>query len=158
MDRTIRGVVTDSVARFAPQEQPLVDFLGSLDQNVVAPELRRRQSANELNFGPAEISVIVTPVVWIALDEATRAAVRAAVEGFLPRVRAAFLWLFGRRPPAPTELPDQIPPLSRNQLAVVRQRVTEGGALMGMNEVLADELADFVVARLTLDPLEHTKP
>jgi hypothetical protein len=148
MGSTIYDVVRDCVARYAPEELPFVAVLGSMDQELVARSLRQRRRDQQLGFGLTEITAAVTPVVWLALDEAGRMTVRAAIEGTGTRIKAALGRLRRRN-----RLPAEIPPLSREQLVAVHRRIVAGVLAAGMPESTAHALADHVIARLTLDQL-----
>jgi hypothetical protein len=148
MGSTIQDVVRDCVARYAPEELPFVDVLGSMDQELVARSLSQRRRDQQLGFGLTEITAAVTPVLWLALDEAGRMAVRGAIEGTWTQIKSALGCLRRRN-----RLPAEIPPLSREQLAAVHRRIVAGVIAAGMPESTAHALADHVIARLTLDRL-----
>ncbi|WP_063785037.1 hypothetical protein [Streptomyces sp. TP-A0356] len=149
MSPLVREVVESVVREQAPSELPLVEALGRLDEDSVVRLLNRRADHREpLGFGLAEVTAVVTPVVWIAVDEACRSGVKAMVGGVGPRLRRAVRSLLRRQPAALTTVPS----LTRDQLDAVHQQVREGAVGAGMDESTSRALADCVVARLVLDP------
>ncbi|MFI0712256.1 hypothetical protein ACH4SK_16695 [Streptomyces inhibens] len=144
----MRDIVRTVVAEAAPDELVLVEGLWQYDdENVVARLAGRRRSREPLGFGLQEVTALVTPVVWIVLDEAARKVVGAAVTTATDRSKA---WLrrISRRPAAARA----IPPLAPEQLAAVRARILELGAESGLEPGTASALAERVVARLVLRP------
>jgi hypothetical protein len=150
MGSTVHDVVRDVVTRTAPHELPLVDGLSRLDEDRVVRLLRRRRRDERLGFGLAEVAAVVTPVVWIAVDEASRMGVKVAADGIGGRVRVAARRVFGRRA-AGASGPLTVPQLSREQLAAVHERVLIGAGSAGLDGPAAQGLADHVVARLALE-------
>nr|BFE88216.1 hypothetical protein GCM10020093_108170 [Planobispora longispora] len=144
MRDVVRGVVTD----VAPEELPLVAGLQGIDHETAVRRLRRMTSRKEpLGFGLEEITALVTAVVWIALDEALKGAVGAAVETARQRMVKRTRAILGRRDPDPS-----IPPLTREQLAVVHARVRESAVKLGISEKRAAQIADSLITRLALEP------
>ncbi|MFJ9407747.1 hypothetical protein [Streptomyces sp. NPDC101393] len=138
----VRGVVAD----LAPDELPLVDGLFHLDDAAAVRRLTgRRQRREPLGFGMGEIAVLVTPVVWLALDQAGRRLADAAL-GRTAKGATAVLRRMLRRDQAPVT----VPPLTREQLVEVRRLVLETAAQRGLPAGRAAEVADAVVARLSL--------
>lgn len=146
MATTVVDVVRDVVAKVAPEELPLVDGLAGLDDDAVVRRLSRRGNRREpLGFGLGEIAALVTPVVWLVVDEAARQVGSAAVNDAAKRTKAVLRKLF-RRPAAAVVVPD----LTREQLAEVRQRVIETAVDHGLGESRARLIADAVTGRLAL--------
>lgn len=149
MSTTVRDVVEDVVAQVAPEEAPLLSALRQIDDTDVPRMLRRRQGDEPLGFGLGELAGIVTPIVWLAVDEACRKALESAVDSAVESVRArvakTLRMLFKR-----SASPRTVPALAAEQLAVVHRRVREDGVASGMPESAAEALADKVVARLLL--------
>ncbi|MEV0598782.1 hypothetical protein AB0I82_05670 [Streptomyces sp. NPDC050315] len=142
----MRDVVRDVVADIAPEELPLVDGLAVLDDTVAVRRLSRRRGSREpLGFGLGEVFTLVTPVVWLVLDHVANRAVGTAVDGMTNRARTLWRTTFRRQ-----SEPVTVPPLSREQLAEVRQRVLETAVQRGLPEERATAIADAVVARLVL--------
>ncbi|MFB9249179.1 hypothetical protein ACFFWE_13135 [Sphaerisporangium melleum] len=146
---TVRAIVRDVVAVLAPEELPLVDGLASVGHATAVRRLRRARSRREpLGFGLEEVAALVTAVVWVALDEAFKEAVAAAM-GDLRRQAGRRLRRLLRRGKAEPE--PQVPPLTREQLAAVHARVRELSTVAGMPAERAVQIADGVIARLALE-------
>ncbi|MFI1833719.1 hypothetical protein [Streptomyces olivaceoviridis] len=149
MRATVLDVVRDVIDRHAPEERQLVDDLAGLDYGLVVRRTRRASSggrSDPLGFGLDTVAALVTPLVLLVVDEACRAAVADGTGRLVNRAATALgrLRPSARRPVAPPE----VPPLDREQLASVRQRVHEEAVRRGFSD--ADGLADSVVARLAL--------
>ncbi|UZJ32825.1 hypothetical protein [Streptomyces endophytica] len=141
-------MVREVVVEVAPDEKVLVEGLLRIDDERAVARLRGRGRTREpLGFGVQEVTALVTPVVWLALDEAARKVAGAAVEN-VGRRSKAWLRRVARRPAAVRV----VPPLTAEQLESVRQRVLELGAESGLAAETATALAERVVARLVLPP------
>ncbi|MFF4191002.1 hypothetical protein [Nonomuraea sp. NPDC001831] len=150
----VRDVVRDVVAATAPEELLLVDGLAGLDDGLVIRRLGRRGTRREpLGFGLGEIAALVTPVVWLVIDEAARRAGTAAVDGAAARTKTVLRKVF-RRPAAAVFVPD----LSRDELAQVHRRVLETAVEHGLDDSRARLIADAVVGRLALAAPEPDGP
>ena len=145
MSTTVRAVVEDVVAQVAPEEAPLLLALSHVDDVRVARMLRQRRHAEPLGFGLAELPAIVTPIVWLTVDEACRMAVQSSVDSMRTRVTGSVRRLL-RRPAKGLTVPE----LSREQLDLVHRRVREDARKIGIADDVAEALADRVVARLLL--------
>ncbi|MEU4641019.1 hypothetical protein [Micromonospora sp. NPDC023814] len=144
---TVAGVVRDVVAVHAPEELVVVEGLAALGGRAVARRLRGSGARREaLGFGLADVAVLVTPVVWLVLNEvaqrAAGAAVNRAERGFGALWRRVFQRGTGQV---------VVPPLSKEQLGEVRRRLLEVAAERGLTEAKAVAVADAVVTRLALD-------
>ncbi|MFC4011305.1 hypothetical protein ACFOY2_29040 [Nonomuraea purpurea] len=145
-DTRVLDVVRDVVAEVAPEELMLVDGLAGLDDDAVRRRLGRRGGRREpLGFGLGEIAVLVTPVVWLVVDEAARRIGSEAGEVTVKGTKAALRKLL-RRPTADVVVPD----LTREQLAEVHQQVVETAVKHGLEESRAQLIADAVAGRLAL--------
>ncbi|WP_371495522.1 hypothetical protein OG871_08350 [Kitasatospora sp. NBC_00374] len=151
MGTTVRDVVAEVIARQAPQERQLVEWLGRLDEGEVVRLLKRRKRGDPLGFGLTEVAAVVTPVVWIAVDEAFRGMVGATANSAVRRVAGGVRRRWRRVLRRGPEAPPAMPVLTREQLAAVHRRVSEGAARAGLDEPAALALANCVVARLVLD-------
>lgn len=152
--KRVRDVVRDVVAEVAPEEQPLVAGLSRFDDATVVRRLSGRGRQREpLGFGLGEVAALVTPVVWLAVNQTAQRIVGAALDGAAGKARAALRRLL-RRPPETVT----VPPLSREQLAMVRQLVLEVAAERNLEEERALTVADAVVARLALAEPEAAGP
>ncbi|MFH9352849.1 hypothetical protein [Kitasatospora sp. NPDC017646] len=146
----VRDVVRDVVAEAAAEELPLVVWLTRFDDASAVRRLAGRIRSEPLGFGLGEVAALVTPVVWLALDQVGQRIAGAAVDGAAKGVRAGLRKVF-RKGAAPVT----IPPLTREQLVEVRQSVLDSAAQRGMAEQRASAIADAVVARLALADTGH---
>lgn len=149
MGTPVREVVRDVVAAVAPQELSLLDGLSELSEGRVThffagPDRRE----DLLGFGLTEVSTLVTPVVWMAVDETARRALGAAVDSSARRASATVRRVL-RRPP---QDPPPVAPLTPDQLDVVHQRVRELASASSIGGPQAEALADAVVSRLARRP------
>lgn len=149
---TVGDVVRDVVAKAAPEELPLVEGLSRFDDETVMRRLTRRSRPREpLGFGLDEVAGLVTPVVWIAVEETVRRVVDSAVAGVTKRPRARLRKLLRRRGSQLT-----VPPLTREQIVEVQQRVLELAVHKGLEREQAVTLADLLGARLALQVPEES--
>lgn len=150
----IRDVVRDVVAEVAPEELPLVAGLARFDDVTVVRRLGDRGRRREtLGFGLGEIAALVTPVVWLAVNQAAQRIVGAAVDGTVGRAGSALRKLLRRSGEHVT-----VPPLTREQLSGVRKSVLEVAAQRGLEAERASVIADAVVARMALAGSEDSGP
>jgi hypothetical protein len=142
----VRDLVREVVAEHAAHELPLVDSLRALDDDRVVRALagggRKREP---LGFGYAEMSALVTPVVWLVLDQAARRTVDRATEGLLTRGRAGVRKLLRR---APATANRTLVALEPGELALVRTHIVARATELGADRRQAEALADSVVARI----------
>jgi hypothetical protein len=144
----VRDVVRDVVAEVAPAELPLVDGLAFDDDETVVRRLSRTGPRREpLGFGWGEVVGLVTPVVWLVLDQVAQRLAGAAVDGTTRGTRG-LLRRFVRRNRAPAA----IPKLTGDQLAELRREVLEQAIRRGLDAGTAIDLADTLVRRLGPDP------
>lgn len=147
----VRDVVRDVVTEVAPEELPLLAGLAGFDDATavrrLAGEVRRREP---LGFGLGEAAALVTPVVWLAVDQATQQIVGTWVQKGVTRTGIALRRVFRRSSPPPVV----IPALTREQLAVVRRSVLAMAVQRGLEPERAAVIADAVVTRLVLDEPE----
>ncbi|MGW5986051.1 hypothetical protein ACWFRT_26105 [Streptomyces anulatus] len=152
----VRDVVRAVVADVAPDELPVVDGLRLFDDATVVRRLGGSGERREpLGFGAGEIVLLVTPVVWPVLNELGQRLVTRTADAAEQGAGTVFRRLF-RRQQAPVE----VPPLTREQIAEVRQLVLAAADKRQLSRRRAEEIADAVVAELALaDPSEpHTPP
>lgn len=141
-------MVRDVVAAVAAEELPVIDGLTQFDDAVVVRRLGGRARSREpLGFGLGEIAVLVTPVVWLVLDQVAKQVADAAMNGAARGTRVLLRKVFGRR-----AAPVTVPPLTAEQLGEVRSRILETAARRGLDPQLALAIADTVVARLASIP------
>lgn len=148
----VRTVVREVVTEVAAHELPVVDGLFRFDDAVVVRRLRRGGARREpLGFGLGDVVVLVTPVVWLVLDEIAAKIVGGAVDSVSGRVRRLARRVFRKGRAASVE----VPPLTSEQLAEVRRRVVAEAVARGLSPEKAELIADAVVARLVLPPREQ---
>lgn len=153
--RPVRDVVREVVTKLAPDELPLLEGLLELDDTTVfrRPE-GHGQRREPLGFGVGEVAVLVTPVVWVALDQAARRYSEHIADGIWVRSGRALRRLSRRSGPPP-----EVPPLSHEQLADVKRVVLEVSKQRGLSSQQAEDVANAVVTRLFLsDPPEAPAP
>jgi hypothetical protein len=142
----VRAVVRDVVAEVASEELPLVEGLDRFDDAVVLRRLNGRGRKREpLGFGLGEVVALVTPVVWLVVDEVAKRVSGSAVDGAARGTKALLRKMFRRR-----TRPSKIPPLTPEQLGEVRRRVLEVAQQRGLDEQRRVAIADALVARLAL--------
>ncbi|AHH97416.1 hypothetical protein KALB_4052 [Kutzneria albida DSM 43870] len=143
---TVYDAVHDVVAEVAREELPLVTGLAGFDEATVIRRLSRHGGRREpLGFGLGDVAVLVTPVVWLVLDQTAKKVAGSAVDGATKGTKALLRKVFRRR-----TAPAVMPALTREQLAEVRQRILETAAQRGLPAERAETIADVVVARLVL--------
>ncbi|WP_216216436.1 hypothetical protein [Amycolatopsis aidingensis] len=134
----------DVVGELAPDELPLLDAVARFDdEHAVRMLVRGRNRREPLGFGVDEIAVLLSPVVWAALDEAVRHIVGSAVDGVAGRAKRGLRRLL-RRPSAPAVLPR----MTAEQIDHVCSRVRELAAEQGLDPDETTRLANAVAARL----------
>ncbi|MDG9681223.1 hypothetical protein QC334_00480 [Streptomyces sp. DH18] len=143
----LRDLVRDVVTQVAPEELPLVAGLAGFDDATAVRRLRGRDRRREpLGFGLGEVAALVTPVVWLALDQAVQRILGTWVDQAITGTGTTLRRLFRR----PVSEPVTIPPLTPEQLALVRESVLTMAARRGLEPERATVIADAVVTRLVL--------
>jgi hypothetical protein len=143
----VRDVVREVVKQVAPQELPLLDGLDRFDDATVVRRLSGRERKEPLGFGLGEILALVTPVVWLVLDEVAKRAAGAAVDSTTKGAKRFLRKLFPKRA-ARVALPE----LTGEQIAEVRRRLLEMAAEQELGDDLAQEIADIVAKSLEEGP------
>ncbi|MCX4832280.1 hypothetical protein OG746_26425 [Streptomyces sp. NBC_01016] len=100
-----------------------------------------------LECGHVDVTAPVTPVVWLALDEAARRTTCRAIDGRSRRRTPLLHHLFRRRPQAPPTIRS----LTATQLDAVRRLVRDHARSARLGEDAAAALADAVTSRLSLE-------
>lgn len=149
----VRDAVRDVVSGFAPEEMPIVDGLGRLDDAAAVRRLRKGPRREPLGFGLGELIVLATPVVWLVLNQYAEHLAEIAADRTGSGLKRLMDKMLGRKGE-----PAKLPPLTSAQLREVRRRVIAASAQRNMPEDRAEELADAVVARLAIDALEPPDP
>ncbi|MEV4442700.1 hypothetical protein AB0K09_27535 [Streptomyces sp. NPDC049577] len=145
----MRDVVRESVAEHAPHELPVVDgLLGFDDEHVVRVLSGQGDRREPLGFGYAEVTAVVTSVVWLVLDQVARQAAEKVADGVVGKGRAGLRRVLRRGAVVP---PRVLAELDREQLTLVRARIVERATSQGLAGPDAEALADGVVARLAME-------
>ncbi|MBE1592315.1 hypothetical protein ACFPOI_16890 [Nonomuraea angiospora] len=147
---SLRAVVMDVVAEVAPEEVPVVKSLEGLGYDEAIKRLRRRKAGREpLGFGLEEINVLISGVVWIALDEMVRNGATRVSDGVFGRLRGRLSKKPEITAPEPVfTMPDKA------QRQAIHEYVEHYALAEGLPAKRAASLADAVVARLSLDGQE----
>ncbi|MFS8101070.1 hypothetical protein LFM09_28500 [Lentzea alba] len=151
--RTADELARRVVRKIAPEELPSFDIVAAPYLESPEPAERRLRQAHDdpLGFGLGDIIAMATPVIALvsgsvitAVSDSLGKAVHDSTAG---AVRKAWRKI-RRKPQEPLELPST--PLTREQLAEVRQIALERALSLGMKQQKAEALADAVVAALVL--------
>ncbi|MFD7295256.1 hypothetical protein ACFV9W_18400 [Streptomyces sp. NPDC059897] len=143
MSARVRDVVRDVVAEVAPDEVLLLDRLANLDEGRVTRLFARSVEDSEpIECGHVDVTAPVTPVLWLALDEAARGTTCKAAR------RKPLVYHLFRRPPQP---PPELRCRTAAQLDAVRHLVHAHAHAARLGEDAAQALADSVAARLALE-------
>ena len=142
---TVREVVTDVIAKVAPDELPLLAGLEPIDDAGADRVLTRRARGRDpLGFGLDTVVSLVTPVLWIVLTDVAREGVTNVAMGVLARMKRRLRrWLNRRRPMT-------LPPLDPAQVRHVRSMILTRCAAAGIDDARAAQVADAVAVRLML--------
>lgn len=152
MSATRREVVRDVIADTAPGELVLLDGMRSLsDRHVTDVMTRRGNGPDTLGFGVTDAVVLVTPVVWLVVNEVVRHGVGVATDSALARLKGPLRRLLRRSDDSET-----VPALTAPQLEAVHARVLELAAEAGMVRENSRSLADAVVSRLAREAAAGT--
>ncbi|WP_433678373.1 hypothetical protein [Nocardia sp. CA-119907] len=149
----VREVVREVLAVVAADELPMVDEFDRYDDDTVLRRLRRRNGDDLLGFGVDEITVLATPVVWLALAEMAKQLGSSAAGGTVRGVTRLTSRIL-RRPTAPTTLPQ----MSGPQLGQLRSLISEISEQRGLDTDRAQVIADAVVAQLAASDSRQRPP
>jgi hypothetical protein len=140
----ISAIVRDVVCQVAPAELPIVDGLAALDHPQVVRRVRQRPRKREqLGFGLGEVAVLVTPILWLVLDQAAQQVAGSAVKGTGNGLKALTRKLLRRSSGAVA-----LPALNQPQLDLLWQEVVTAARQKGLPDEQARELADALVSRV----------
>lgn len=143
---TLREIVQSVVADARPGELHLIAALDKLSDAQVSRRLARgRRRQDPLGFGLGEAVVLITPIVWTAVQEVVNRITDSATESLLHRMHDAFRRLLRKR-----ERSVPLPRFDEHQLAEVHRRILEKASAAGVSRKHATMLADSVVGRLAL--------
>lgn len=141
----VRVIVRDIVSEVAPEELPLMDGLDRFDDAAALRRLTRRPNREPLAFGLAEMAALVTPVLWLVLDQTAQKVAGAAVDGTVRGLRGLLRKL---RPRADSRV--VIPALTPDQLAAVRNEFLRTADEHGLRRERAKAIGNALVTRLAL--------
>ncbi|WP_176946902.1 hypothetical protein [Lentzea fradiae] len=144
---TVRDVVRSVVARVEPAELPLLDGLAEFDDETVVRRLSGRAGREPLGFGLGEILALVTPVVWLVLNEIAQRAAGAAVDGTAKGAKRLLRRLTGRRSQQVV-----LPALTADEVAEVRRRLRELAAAHELDDALTEEIVTAVLDHIDRRP------
>jgi hypothetical protein len=151
--KPLRELVAEMVKEFAPEEQPLIDALQEFDDETALQRLTASaQRDGRLGFGLETATALMSPIVWIAVDQAVRRIVDSASDHAGKSNRLRRLLPGRRRGPAVVT----VPPLTTEQLVTVKQSVTQAALRAGLDPERSENIANGVVRRLVLAPAEGT--
>ncbi|MDI2125022.1 hypothetical protein [Yinghuangia seranimata] len=142
--RQLLDVVRDVAAEVAPHELPLLSGLQGFGHAEIGRRLTHRGRRDDpLGFGLGEAVVLVSPIVWLVVQQVADRIAESAVDGV--RSRGSAVWRRWRRRPEPAP---GLPEFSAEALREVRAGVVEKATQAGMAEAPAQQLADSVVDHL----------
>lgn len=148
-DEFVVSVGQELVSRLAPEELPLYPSLAAEFTDSRGARRHRSSEDQLLGFGAGEAITLLTPVIlsfsksfWQALVDD---AAHAAVDGVLQRLRAL-------RPGHQHET-QEAPPLTSEQLRLVRTVADREARRLDISEKQAGLLADAMVGVLATSPV-----
>lgn len=140
----IRDIVRDVVAEVAADELPIVDGLSMLDHQHAVRQMRKRPRKHEqLGFGLGEVAVLVTPILWLALNEAAKQIVAETVKTTGSGFKAAARRIFGK-----AAGPAKLPAMNEKQREALRQEVITSALEKGLSKARAYGIADALISRI----------
>ncbi len=143
----LADVVHDVIADFAPEELPLLAALRRFDDAEAGRRLARGNRRDDpLGFGMGEIVALATPAVYIAVRQVADRVTGTVTDGMFARIRVLV-----RRRRRRVEPAVPLPHFSPADIREVHDRVKELAVKGGMKPARAEQLADQVIGRLTLD-------
>jgi hypothetical protein len=145
--RRISAVVRAVVERAAPEELPMVDGLSEATDEAVVARLSRGPARDErLGFGLEDVAVLVSPVLYIVLDQAVRKIVDDSIDGTRRALPRWVRWAARRRKAVPT-----VPALSAQHIAEIRDQVTALAVERGVPGDKIERVREAVVEVLSSD-------
>lgn len=137
-DTAVRDIVRAVLTSEATHELPYFSRLARFDDSWVVWRLGRDRGRDEpLGFGIGEIAPLVTPVIWIVVNEAAREFGSAAGGGMLAGLRALLRKILRRKPKAAT-----VPPLTKAQLDQVYDTAKAELLKAGLSQRRAEAVTD----------------
>ena len=126
------------VDRAAPEEREFVDGLNQLGLEAAIERLTKSPARDEqLGFGVESVAVLISPVLYIVLDQALRKIVDDTIDGARRR------WGRRRRKSA-----NVVPQLSTAQIADIRSHVVDLARQHGVPADKTERVGEAVVAVL----------
>lgn len=149
MATEVRHVVRNVIADHAPEELVLLDAAEQVPPAVRNKRLAPGNSTREaLGFGLEVATALVVPILWLVLTELARQTAQTVAESTTEGVRG---WWRGRRNRrGGTEEPTIVPPLSREQISLVRGKVLDQCAEAGIEPGRATAIANAVFHELAV--------
>ena len=146
--RAVRDIVHSVIDSQAGRELPYFTRLARTGDSWVLWRLRHRRGRDEpLGFGLGEMATLITPVVWISLNESARKFGSAAGDGMFAGLRALVRRLLRRKPRLAT-----VPPLTDEQRERVRDAVRQELLNRKFREQRAVDIANAVFHELSVSP------
>ncbi len=146
--RVIRDIVRSVLVSQADGELPYFTRRARIGDSWVLWRLRHRRGRDEpLGFGLSEMETLITPVVWITLNEAAREFGTAASGGMFAGVRSLFRRLLRRKPRLAT-----VPPLTEEQREQIRDAVRQELLNRKFGKQRAADIANAVFHELSVAP------
>ena len=147
---TARGIVRAVIVELEPGEVAALDGLLRYDDAQVGQWLRkRRRGGGTVGFGFNDVALVLTPVVWMVVDEAMRDVVGKGIDESAKGLGGLFRRMLRRRKKVST--PPALPPLDEDQLARVRAIVAASAKRRGVSQRRAAEIAELVAKQLERD-------
>lgn len=144
----IRDIVRSVIESQARDEARYFTNLARTDDSWVLWRLRHRRGRDEpLAFGLGEMATLITPVVWITLNEAAREFGSAAGDGMFAGLGALLRRLLRRKP-----RPATVPPLTEAQRERVREAVRRELLNRKIGEQRAGDISNAVFYELSVAP------
>ncbi|MFF9020036.1 hypothetical protein [Streptomyces eurythermus] len=139
----IVDVVQAVVAERAPDERETAAELLNRNPDEITRMLSARGGDSELGFGLGEVTVLVTPLLWMVLQQFAQELTGVAVRAASGRLSAVWRRLRGR----PGSL-SALPRLDETQRAELREVVTRRAQEAGLAEAPARQLAASVIRHI----------
>jgi hypothetical protein len=137
-NRELGVVVREVVDRAAPEQREFVDGLNQLGTEAALERLAKSPARGEqLGFGVESVAVLVSPVLYIVLDQALRKIVDDSIDGARRR------WGRRRRPDV------VVPVLSAAQIAAIRSQVVDAARKQGVSGDKIECVGEAVVQVLS---------
>lgn len=144
-DITARDIVRAVIASQASHELPYFTRLARFDDSWALWRLRHARGRDEpLGFGLGEMATLVTPVVWIVVNEAAREFGTVAGDGMFAGVRALLRKILRRKPRTAT-----VPPLTPQQREKVCVTVKEELIKAKLSQKRAADISNAVFRELS---------